>query len=501
MDSVKDHFTKFRSEIRKQRLWRFYEIKGCLIKYPNSDVWVVGFLQVELSNKKYSAKNVLLDEHLKVIHIFQDIEKLDNLLNQISSGKLLKLGRESASLELMTSPLSYQFHQRAYMAENFYVDYPCTMLIKTGNFTRDLESTEQYLRSVLHKHSPPYQSLRDACSSLLGIDYFGTPAFSPFVSILAPIYAKIEDVKLEKEKILVNLQVRQIVKVDDIKLIVYGEDNLGRKTELATTITKFRQFPESDRIFAEASIDDKSTYFKLVLYYKEQLTEETFIRRIEPPLPPPPLADDTRTKKDEIYQKYCQARNETDRNTKGKLLEQVVREIMDLVPNLKVIASNVNNTIEEIDLLVRNHNREKVWYDFDGMIFIECKNWSSGVGAKDIRNFQGKLRKNRIRAGIFVTVNGVTGEEVDGARGEIKTTFMQEGLRTVVVDGNDLEQIFRCEDISNVIDKKFADVYMWKYTSASEETIVDPIRILKIRLAKGEISKEEYTAIRDIIES
>jgi hypothetical protein len=69
-------------------------------------------------------------------------------------------------------------------------------------YSRDLELTEQYLRSVLHKNTPPYPSVRDAYSSVLGINYFGTPAFSPFIMILAPIYVRIEDAKLEKEKIL-----------------------------------------------------------------------------------------------------------------------------------------------------------------------------------------------------------------------------------------------------------------------------------------------------------
>jgi len=60
-------------------------------------------------------------------------------------------------------------------------------------------------------------------------------------------------------------------------------------------------------------------------------------------------------------------------------------------------------------------NRDDIWADFDGMIFVECKNWSRRVGADEIRNFKGKLENNGIHAGILVAVNGVMGEGSNGA--------------------------------------------------------------------------------------
>jgi len=72
--------------------------------------------------------------------------------------------------------------------------------------------------------------------------------------------------------------------------------------------------------------------------------------------------------KRKIREKYISAKREANRNRKGILLQQVIEEIINLVPGLKVVGRNINNAIEEIDIMVRNHNRRNVWNDFDGGI-------------------------------------------------------------------------------------------------------------------------------------
>lgn len=166
------------------------------------------------------------------------------------------------------------------------------------------------------------------------------------------------------------------------------------------------------------------------------------------------------SRKKEIEQAYNQAKVIKDPVQKGKLLEQVMKEIFELVPSLKVVGSNVNDGMEEIDIQLRNYNHEHIWAEFEGMIFVECKNWSQPIDSKEIDNFQGKLERNGLHSGILVAMMGVTGSHVrlEGAWGVIKMC-LQNGCKIVVLDGKDLEDIFKCADISEKIDEKYVHLY------------------------------------------
>jgi len=162
--------------------------------------------------------------------------------------------------------------------------------------------------------------------------------------------------------------------------------------------------------------------------------------------------------KKKIAEKYERSKAEPNRNLKGRLLEEVIKEIVHLVPNLRVVGSRINDQVEEIDLQVRNHNREHVWDDFDSMIFIECKNWSKAVGADEIRSFKVKLEQSKLHSGIFVAVKVITGGSESGASGVIRR-FLQDGYRIVILDDNDLKDIIRCRDVSEKVDEKFVKLY------------------------------------------
>jgi hypothetical protein len=124
------------------------------------------------------------------------------------------------------------------------------------------------------------------------------------------------------------------------------------------------------------------------------------------------------------------------------------------------VGSNVNDGIEEIDLQIRNYNREHVWADFEGMIFVECKNWSKPVGSDEIDHFVGKLERNGLNSGILIAVKGVTGRHVrlEGAWGAIKM-YLQKGRKIIVLDDKDIEDILKCTDISDKVDEKYIHLY------------------------------------------
>ena len=112
---------------------------------------------------------------------------------------------------------------RAYAKREFHIDNSCHIFIKSGEYPKRIDKIIQNLEASLSKNNPPYRSLKDAVSSLLGIE-FGTPAISPFVRLLAPVYVKIEESKatIENLKILVSAS---LVKISEIRLEMFGEDN------------------------------------------------------------------------------------------------------------------------------------------------------------------------------------------------------------------------------------------------------------------------------------
>ena len=164
-------------------------------------------------------------------------------------------------------------------------------------------------------------------------------------------------------------------------------------------------------------------------------------------------------KKRSIEKKYRRALSETDPNEKGKQFEDVVKDLVALVDGLEVVGSNVNNGIQEIDIQVRNRNQENVWEAvFDPMVFIECKNWSEPVKSKEVRDFEGKLIHSKLKAGILISVNGLSGDGIQGGWGAVKEAH-QSGCNIIVIDDGDLAEIFACKDVSERIDERYIGLY------------------------------------------
>ena len=120
----------------------------------------------------------------------------------------------------------------------------------------------------------------------------------------------------------------------------------------------------------------------------------------------------------ELQAKWERARAETDRNRKGKLLEELVKDLFRATPGFEYVKTRLNNNIEEIDIVVENHSDDPLWKN-DGTSYLigECKNWSSRCGPTELGNFLRKLttKFGRVRTGFFIAPGGLT-EAFHGAR-------------------------------------------------------------------------------------
>lgn len=96
-----------------------------------------------------------------------------------------------------------------------------------------------------------------------------------------------------------------------------------------------------------------------------------------------------------------------------------MRVIFSAPHGLEVASTRYSAGDEEIDLVVKNNVERPFWNALDSpLLFVECKNWSSSVGASEVRDFEMKLLNHGplARLGFFVAPGGFT----EGARTELR---------------------------------------------------------------------------------
>jgi len=82
-----------------------------------------------------------------------------------------------------------------------------------------------------------------------------------------------------------------------------------------------------------------------------------------------------------------------------------------LVPGMELAATNQRTQTGEVDTVLRNRGQDSFWGRLGHLVAVECKNWQRPVGAKEIRDFQGKLRDIGVRVGFYVSVCGLSGND------------------------------------------------------------------------------------------
>lgn len=106
-------------------------------------------------------------------------------------------------------------------------------------------------------------------------------------------------------------------------------------------------------------------------------------------------------------------KEEKNSQTKWKLLESFLIELFSSIDWLNIVANNLNNGDEELDIVLQNNIHEWFFANLNSpLLLVEAKNWKDNVPTKVARDFTSKthLHKNLTRVGILVTVNGYTGE-------------------------------------------------------------------------------------------
>ena len=148
---------------------------------------------------------------------------------------------------------------------------------------------------------------------------------------------------------------------------------------------------------------------------------------------------------------------ERDGQRKGRLLEQVIGGLFSLLPGLTLEGEDVVNAFgsEEIDLIFWNEQLEAGLRFLDCPLIVECKGWSRPVAGREVRYFATELKDKGRRNGVFVALNGITGDEQNLTAAFFHVAAaMIEGVQVLVLTGEELAALNHAEDLVPIFKRK-----------------------------------------------
>lgn len=150
-----------------------------------------------------------------------------------------------------------------------------------------------------------------------------------------------------------------------------------------------------------------------------------------------------------LRETWLRVKGETDRNLKGRALEDLVKLLFRATPGFERVTTNLRNEVEEIDITVENRSTDPIWQHEGSMYLLgECKNWSTPCGANELSRFQSKLTNKfgRARTGFFIAPGGFA-RTFDRLRmQDAKGSFL-----IVPVDAEDLVRWIESDDRVSVV--------------------------------------------------
>lgn len=158
-----------------------------------------------------------------------------------------------------------------------------------------------------------------------------------------------------------------------------------------------------------------------------------------------------------IMRIWEEAKKTNDPNRKGKLLEDLFVQLIQIDDNLNLCERNVRTKSEEIDIVVQSSISSPFWSKVSSpLILLECKNWKDKVGVKEVRDFAGKI-ENRprllCRIGFLIALSGFTSDVEEELVGYRARDFI---IGTIT--GSEVEDLIRSKGlVSDLFQKKLLD--------------------------------------------
>jgi hypothetical protein len=146
---------------------------------------------------------------------------------------------------------------------------------------------------------------------------------------------------------------------------------------------------------------------------------------------------------------------------KGRVYEDLICEIFGRVPGIEITARDVLNPFgsEEVDVALWNDRSREGLHFLPNIILIECKNWSSPVGSREIDHFASKLRHRGCDHGFLIAANGISGQ-AQGATSAYQQVLLAlaEGIRVVVFTTEDLHDLSHTDQLVFMVKRKLCEL-------------------------------------------
>ena len=181
---------------------------------------------------------------------------------------------------------------------------------------------------------------------------------------------------------------------------------------------------------------------------------------------------------------YDQIDNNIEYNntkSKGTLLENLTMLVFEKgCRNLFYCRNNCRTSTNEMDVLIEwNTSAREGGYNqsypcFGDSFICECKNYNEKVNVTYVGKFFSLLKVSNVHLGVLISWEGVTGRnQWSDALGFIKKVALAERIYIVVLDKNDLKEIYTKEkNIFSLVHEKYMalknDVDYSKYIKAHE---------------------------------
>ena len=150
---------------------------------------------------------------------------------------------------------------------------------------------------------------------------------------------------------------------------------------------------------------------------------------------------------------------------KGTSLEVLCQYVLGQLEGVEVRDTRVRTPHEEIDILLWNAGVEPVLRQWDDVILVECKNWSTPASSNELESFVAKLRRRGCQTGIFIAANGVTGGYLRGDGREVGAAAvireaLGQGIRVPTLTLDDLRELHSTEDLCELLKERTVRLYV-----------------------------------------
>ncbi len=148
---------------------------------------------------------------------------------------------------------------------------------------------------------------------------------------------------------------------------------------------------------------------------------------------------------------------ERDAYQKGRRLERMIGRLFGALSGVTLEDEDVVNAFgsEEIDLIFWNEQHETGLRFLDCPLVVECKGWSRPVSGREVRYFATELKDKARRNGVFVALNGITGDEENLTAAFFHVAAaMIEGVQVLVLTGEELAALSQAEDLLAIFKRK-----------------------------------------------